>query len=66
MAQALLAANSDCIVWGSDWPHVRHMGVMPDDGALLEQLDDWGADAQLRHKILVTNPENFYDFKKTG
>ena len=62
MAHALLEANSDCLVWGSDWPHPRHTGVMPNDGALLDQLDDWGADAQMRHKILVTNPERFYDF----
>ena len=62
MAQALLAANSDCLVWGSDWPHPRHAGVMPNDGVLLDQLEDWGADTQTRHKILVTNPERFYGF----
>jgi 2-pyrone-4,6-dicarboxylate lactonase len=52
MAEALLATNSDRIVWGSDWPHPRHTGVMPNDGALLDQLADWGADAGTRHKIL--------------
>ena len=62
MADALFEGNSDCVVWGSDWPHPRHAGVMPNDGALLDQLDDWGADEQLRHKILVTNPEKFYGF----
>jgi len=29
---------------------------------LLDQLDDWGADTETRHKILVTNPARFYDF----
>lgn len=62
MAEALLATNTDNIVWGSDWPHPRHNGVMPNDGALLDQLADWGADRALRHKILVTNPARFYDF----
>lgn len=62
MANALFEANTDCIVWGSDWPHPRHAGIMPNDGALLDQLADWGADEKLRHKILVTNPEKFYDF----
>jgi predicted TIM-barrel fold metal-dependent hydrolase len=62
MAKALLASNSDHIVWGSDWPHPRHNGVMPNDGALLDQHSDWGADAEIRHKILVTNPARFYDF----
>lgn len=62
MAEAILDANSDNIVWGSDWPHPRHTGVMPNDGALLDQLAQWGADALMRHKILVTNPERFYGF----
>ncbi len=62
MAEALMDANPDRLVWGSDWPHVRHVGMMPNDGALLDHLADWGADAELRHKILVTNPEGFYGF----
>jgi len=62
MAAALLAANPDRLVWGSDWPHPRHPGVMPNDGALLDQLADWGADADIRQKILVFNPERFYGF----
>ncbi len=62
MAKALLATSSDNIVWGSDWPHPRHTGVMPNDGALLNQLADWGADAETRHKILVDNPALFYGF----
>ena len=62
MAQALLDANPDRMVWGSDWPHPRHTGFMPNDGDLLNQLADWGADAALRRRILVTNPERFYGF----
>lgn len=62
MAKALLDANPDCLVWGSDWPHPRHPGVMPNDGALLDQLAHWGADASMREKILTTNPEQFYGF----
>ena len=33
---------------------------MPNDVALLNQLIDWGADTEMRHKILVTNPARFY------
>ncbi|WGW04127.1 amidohydrolase family protein [Tropicibacter oceani] len=62
MARALIAANPDRLIWGSDWPHVRHVGVMPNDGALLEQLADWGCDAALRRKILVDNPAALYGF----
>jgi hypothetical protein len=35
---------------------------MPNDGALLDQLADWGAGADLREKILVANSERFYGF----
>lgn len=62
MAQALLAANPSRLLWGSDWPHVRHKGVMPNDGVLLEQLGDWGCDAALRQQILVDNPAQLYGF----
>lgn len=62
MANALIAANPSRLLWGSDWPHVRHVGVMPNDGALLQQLSDWGCDAELRQKILVDNPAALYGF----
>ncbi|MEM7745419.1 MAG: amidohydrolase family protein [Pseudomonadota bacterium] len=62
MAHALIAANPARLVWGSDWPHVRHKGVMPNDGALLDQLVNWGCDQQLRKRILVDNPTVLYGF----
>ncbi|MFY0690379.1 MAG: amidohydrolase family protein [Paracoccaceae bacterium] len=60
MAQALISANPSRLLWGSDWPHVRHAGVMPNDGALLDQLGEWGCDAGLRKQILVDNPARLY------
>ena len=62
MAGAQIEANPDRLVWGSDWPHVRHKGMMPNDGSLLEQLADWGCDAPLRRKTLVDNPAVLYGF----
>ncbi|MFK7943386.1 MAG: amidohydrolase family protein [Paracoccaceae bacterium] len=62
MAHALIAANPSRLVWGSDWPHVRHTGLMPNDAVLLDQLVDWGCDAQLRKQILVDNPTVLYGF----
>ena len=62
MAHALIAANPSRLIWGSDWPHVRHRGVMPNDGVLLDQLVDWGCDAHLRKQILVDNPTVLYGF----
>ena len=75
MAKALIAANPDRIVWGTDWPHpdsVTPQGKKPtdvtplfqiDDGRLLNQLVVWAPDAKTRKKILVDNPTRLYGFK---
>ena len=71
LARALIAANSDRIVWGTDWPHPNSEGgsvdrVSPlfqiDDGRLLNQLPVWAPDAGTRRKILVENPARLYGF----
>jgi predicted TIM-barrel fold metal-dependent hydrolase len=70
LAQALVAANADRIVWGTDWPHPGHgkpvNEISPpfpiDDGALLNQLPVWAPDAAVRKKILVDNPARLYGF----
>jgi predicted TIM-barrel fold metal-dependent hydrolase len=73
-AKALIAANPDRIVWGSDWPHPdsvtppgkKTTDVTPlfqiDDGRLLNQLVVWAPDAATRRKILVDNPVRLYGF----
>jgi predicted TIM-barrel fold metal-dependent hydrolase len=74
LARALIAANSDRIVWGTDWPHPNSVTapghqvaeVTPlfqiDDGRLLNQLAVWAPDATIRRKILVNNPARLYGF----
>ncbi len=61
-AKALIEANEDRIVWGTDWPHPSLKGVMPNDGALMDQLADWAPDEAVRKKILVDNAETLYGF----
>ena len=61
-AQALLAANQDRIVWGTDWPHPTFKGRMPNDGPLFDQLVEWAPDEATRRKVLVTNAERLYGF----
>jgi 2-pyrone-4,6-dicarboxylate lactonase len=61
-AQALIAANADRVLWGTDWPHPVFKGNMPNDGALMDQLADWAPDEALRRKILVDNPTALYGF----
>jgi predicted TIM-barrel fold metal-dependent hydrolase len=71
LARALIAANADRIVWGTDWPHPNSVGgstthVSPlfqiDDGRLLNQLPVWAPDAAVRRKILIDNPARLYGF----
>src|SRR3954451_6113357 len=73
LAQALIAANPDRIVWGTDWPHPNTSLQKPaveisepapiDDGLLLNQLPKWAPDAAVRKKILVDNPARLYGFE---
>jgi len=74
IAKALIAANPERIVCGTDWPHPNSdplpgygaMDVRPytriDDGRLLNQLPVWAPDAATRKKILVDNPARLYGF----
>ena len=72
LAHALIAANPERIVWGTDWPHPNSASgrkateVTPlfqiDDGRLLNQLPVWAPDAATRSKILVDNPARLYGF----
>ena len=59
---ALVAANPDQLVWGSDWPHVHMTSGMPDDGYLVDLFEGWVPDALRRQKILVDNPRRLYGF----
>jgi predicted TIM-barrel fold metal-dependent hydrolase len=61
--EALVRANPDQVVWGSDWPHPRLEKDMPDDGHLLDLFNAWTPDAGLRRKILVDNPARLYGFE---
>ena len=78
MAQALVAANGERIVWGTDWPHPNPPNqprvpiseitrpAQVDDGLLLNQLARWVPDAATRKKILVDNPARLYGFAGVG
>jgi predicted TIM-barrel fold metal-dependent hydrolase len=62
IAQALVEAGPEQMVWGSDWPHPSFVGEMPVDAGLLDLLTEWVPDPRLRHHILVENPARLYDF----
>jgi predicted TIM-barrel fold metal-dependent hydrolase len=58
---ALLRANPERLMWGTDWPHPSIAAeVMPDDGHLLDLFYDWTPDEALRHRILVDTPVRLF------
>ena len=74
LAKALIAANAERIIWGTDWPHPNSVtgpgrkvtDITPlrqiDDGALMNQLPVLAPDPATRRTILVDNPARLYGF----
>jgi len=73
IARALIAANPDRAVWGSDWPWIGEHSKTPGDhgavsyrpidyGALLSVAPDWAGDPGLLRRVLADNPARLYGF----
>jgi len=72
LAKALVAANPERILWGSDWPHPQQIPgralseVTPlyqiDDGRVFNLLAVWVPDAERRKTILVDNPAKLFGY----
>lgn len=73
LAEVLIDANPDRVVWGSDWPHpgarrdLRPISVTEpfqpiDNGAALDRLAGWARTPDTLKRILVTNPARLYGF----
>lgn len=74
IARALVEANRDRLLWGTNWPHPSarpvpgraSTDIAPlrriDDGHILNLLTAWVPDAEDRHAILVDNPAALYGF----
>lgn len=63
---ALVSANPDRLVWGTDWPHPSIPEPMPDDVDLADLVLEWLGDTALQEKVLVRNPEVLYGFPQYG
>ena len=72
LARALVGANPQRILWGTNWPHPGSSPVagrkptdlavhmQTDDGKVLNLLPVWVPDAATRRLILVDNPARLY------
>ena len=56
---ALLRANPQRLLWGSDWPHLR-VTPAPDAGTLLDTFKRWTASDELVAQVLEVNPAALY------
>jgi predicted TIM-barrel fold metal-dependent hydrolase len=73
IARALIDANPERMLWGTDWPHTGPWPGLPrnrdgaepfhpvDDGAQLDVFGSWTNEEE-RDRILVGNPARLYDF----
>lgn len=60
LAQALIAAAPDRLIWGSDYPHLSFPHVHTEE--LFALLKTWAPDEALRRKILGDNPARCFGF----
>jgi predicted TIM-barrel fold metal-dependent hydrolase len=74
LAEALVSANPQRLLWGTDWPHagIRPEGfsatdVSPyfkyDDGLIFNEFASWVGDAGRLKTFLVDNPARLYGFR---
>jgi predicted TIM-barrel fold metal-dependent hydrolase len=62
LANLLATTAPERVVWGTDFPHPNVAGFMPNDGDLVDLLAVIAPDEALRHRLLVTNPAECFDF----
>lgn len=63
LVAALIKANPERCLWGSDWPHLMLADAkMPSAAALFDAFDRVVPDDQTRHSILVDNPAKLFRF----
>ncbi|NDZ19032.1 GntR family transcriptional regulator [Variovorax sp. WS11] len=67
LAQALVQARPDRVLFGTNWPHPNLFAPqrLPREAALIDSFCDWVPDAARREAILVRNPERLYGFAPT-
>ena len=63
LVSALISANPERCLWGSDWPHLMLADAkMPVAAELFNAFDRVVPDEATRHRILVDNPAQLFGF----
>ena len=68
VGKAYVEASPEQVLWGTDWPHPSEYTAkkdMPNDASLLDAVLFQAGSNENVEKILVTNPERLFGFKKT-
>jgi predicted TIM-barrel fold metal-dependent hydrolase len=66
LAQALVRAAPERLVWGSDWPHTTEAPGTVNDAGLVDLLRAWAGSDAAMDRILVDNPAWLYGFGEEG
>jgi predicted TIM-barrel fold metal-dependent hydrolase len=67
IAKALVTARYDRCLWGSNWPFPSSdPKARPDPVLMLDIVKSWAPAENLRHQILVENPERCYGFSSSN
>lgn len=61
MAQALIEAAPDRVIWGSDYPHLSFADKVG-SVELFNLLGTWAPDEAIRRRIFVENPQRLFGF----
>jgi 2-pyrone-4,6-dicarboxylate lactonase len=60
-ARKLVEEFPDRTLWGTDWPH-PNLKEIPDDGVMVDNLEQIAPSEKQRQALLVDNPARFYGF----
>jgi len=59
LIDTLVERVTDRLLWASNWPHPAQLPA-PTPGTLKTQLEQWLPTDDLRHQVLVANPDRLY------